>query len=81
MGRNVKAGASQGPQTIKKSACQEGDVGAPLEKGMATHSSILVWEIPDKGAWRATFSGVEKDLNAAYQLNNNKERLSHLPCT
>ena len=26
----------------------------PLEKGMATHSSILVWRIPmDRGAWRA----------------------------
>ena len=27
----------------------------PLEKGMATHSSILAWRIPmDRGAWRAT---------------------------
>ena len=26
----------------------------PLEEGMATHSSILVWRIPtDRGAWRA----------------------------
>ena len=25
----------------------------PLEKGMATHSSILAWRIPkDRGAWR-----------------------------
>ena len=33
----------------------------PLEKGMATHSSILAWRIPmDKGAWRATVHGVEK---------------------
>ena len=25
----------------------------PLEEGMATHSSILVWRIPmDRGAWR-----------------------------
>ena len=30
----------------------------PLEKGMATHSSILAWRIPmDKGAWRATVHG------------------------
>ena len=30
----------------------------PLEEGMATHSSILVWRIPmDKGAWRATVHG------------------------
>ena len=26
----------------------------PLEKGMATHSSILAWRIPmDRGAWQA----------------------------
>ena len=30
---------------------------APLEEGMATHSSILAWRIPvDRGAWRATYS-------------------------
>ena len=33
----------------------------PLEKGMATHSSILAWRIlMDKGAWRATVHGVTK---------------------
>ena len=27
----------------------------PLEEGMATHSSMLVWRIPmDRGAWWAT---------------------------
>ena len=33
----------------------------PLEKGMATHSSILAWE-NDMGreAWRATVHGVAK---------------------
>ena len=31
----------------------------PLEKGMATHSSILAWSIPmGRGAWRATVPGV-----------------------
>ena len=31
----------------------------PLEKGMATHSSILAWSIPkDRGAWQATVHGV-----------------------
>ena len=28
----------------------------PLEEGMATHSSILAWEIP----WQATVPGVAK---------------------
>jgi len=31
----------------------------PLEKGMATHSSILAWRIPmDRGASQATVHGV-----------------------
>ena len=33
----------------------------PLEKGMATHSSILAGRIPmDRGAWRAAVHGVTK---------------------
>ena len=33
----------------------------PLEKGMATHSSILAWRIPmDRGAGRVTVRGVAK---------------------
>ena len=32
-----------------------------LQKGLATHSSILVWRIPmDRGAWWATVHGVSK---------------------
>ena len=39
-------------QWVKKSACSAGDSGSipglgnPLEEEMATHSSILAWEIP-----------------------------------
>ena len=33
----------------------------PLEKGMATHSSILAWRIPmDREAWRAAVHGVAR---------------------
>ena len=33
----------------------------PLEEGMATHSSILIWRIPmDRGAWRAIVFEVAK---------------------
>ena len=33
----------------------------PLEKGMATHSSILAWRIPmGRGVWQMTVHGVEK---------------------
>ena len=32
-----------------------------LEKGMATHSSILAWRLPmDRGAWHTTVYGVVK---------------------
>ena len=34
----------------------------PLEKGKATHCSILTWRIPiDRGAWKATDFGVAKN--------------------
>ena len=33
----------------------------PLEKRMATHSSILAWRTPGvRGAWQATVPGVTK---------------------
>ena len=33
----------------------------PLEEDMASHSSILAWQIPmDRGAWRAAIHGVAK---------------------
>ena len=48
----MSSGASQVAQWYKKFVCQAGEVGSvpgledPLEKKMATHSTILVWEIP-----------------------------------
>ena len=36
----------------------------PLEKEMATHSSILAWEIPGtEGAWQATWGCKELEHN------------------
>ena len=33
----------------------------PLEKGKATHSSILAWRIPmGRDAWQATVHGISK---------------------
>ena len=58
-------GASLVSQTVKNlPAVQEMEVQAlgwrhPLEKGVATHSSVLFLENPmDRGAWRATVHGV-----------------------
>ena len=48
----MKYGASLVAQIIKESACNVEDLGSipgsgrSLEKGMATHSSILTWRIP-----------------------------------
>ena len=60
--------ASLVAQTVKNlSAVQETWVRSlgredSLEKGKATHSSILAWRIPmDRGAWRATVHGVSKN--------------------
>ena len=35
-----------GGSDCKKCASEAGDPGSPLEKEMATHSSILAWKIP-----------------------------------
>ena len=44
----------------------------PLEKEMATHSSIHAWKIPqDRGAWRATAHRVTKS-----QTQDTTERLT-----
>ena len=44
---------------VKEFACSAGDLGweDPLEKEMATHSSILAM---DRGAWQATVCGVAR---------------------
>ena len=42
----------------------------PLEKEMATRSSILAWEIlMNRGAWGATIHGVAKSQTQTEQLN------------
>ena len=41
----------------------------PLEKEIATHSSILAWEIPWTGAWRATIHGGAKSWTLNEQLS------------
>ena len=60
----------------KESACSERDLGSnpgledSLEKGLATHSSILVWRIPmDRGAWQATVHGVIKSRTQLSRLS------------
>ena len=51
------------------------ELGRPLEKGMATHSSILAWRIPtDRGVWQVTAHRVASILTQlkryGYRLNS-----------
>ena len=49
----------------------------PLEKEMATHSSIFAWKNPmDKGTWWATVLEVTKESDITYRLNNNNKIIS-----
>ena len=45
---------------MQETQVQSLDREDPLEKEMATHSSIVAWEIPWTEAWRATVHGVTK---------------------
>ena len=54
-----------GGSDVKASACNAGDLGRedPLEKEMATHSSILAWEILwTEEPGEATVHGVTESL-------------------
>ena len=51
----------ENPPAMQETQVRSLGPGDPLEKGMATHSSILAWSIPmDRGAWQATVHGVTK---------------------
>ena len=66
------------------STCSEGDSGLilgqadPLEKGMATHSSILAWEIPlteEPGRLRSMGS---QELDTIERLNYHLQNLVNI---
>ena len=49
----------------------------PLEKGMATDSSILAWRIPmDRGAWWATVHGGHKESDTTERRRTHTPRAS-----
>ena len=52
------------PSVMKENQVRSLGWEDPLEKGMATHSSILAWRIPtDRGAWWATVHWVVEELD------------------
>ena len=58
-----------GGSEVKASPCNAGDLGweDPLEKEMATHSSILAWEIPwtEESAGYSPWGQKESDMTEA----------------
>ena len=61
-----------GGSVVKNPPANVGDTGHPSSipglgrsprGGMETHSSILAWRIPDRGAWQAIVHGVPKELD------------------
>ena len=57
------------PPAIQEAQVQSPGQEDPLEKGLATHSSILAWRIPkDRGAWWAAVLGVTKSLTGLSDL-------------
>ena len=56
----------------------------PLEQGIATHSSILVWKIPwIRGAWRAMVHGISKSQAQLKRLSthtHNDSCIFHYSC-
>ena len=56
----VALGLKNSP-TMQETRFRSLDPEDPLEKGMATHSSILAWRISkNREAWQATVQGVAK---------------------
>jgi len=66
-----------GVSDSKESTCSAGDLGweDPLEKGMATHSSILAWRIP----W-TTVHEVEKNQTTLNDFHFLLEPIKFLLC-
>ena len=53
------AQTEENPPAMHETWVRSLDWEDPLEEGMASHSSVLIWKIPmDRGVWWATVQGV-----------------------
>ena len=74
-----------GGSVVKNSPVSEGDMGSvpglgrSLEKEMVSHPRSLAWEIPWRGAWKATIYDITEESDMTYLLNSNPETKSVLP--
>ena len=50
-------------QEIQETGVQSLGQEDPMEKEMATHSSILAWNPMDRGAWQAAVQVITKELD------------------
>ena len=68
------------PPVMRKTWVQFLDSEDPLEKRMATHSSILAWRISmDRGTWWATTHGVAES-DATEQLSTTQHAMDSCVC-
>ena len=74
-----------GGSVVKNSPVSEGDMGSvpglgrSLEKAMVSHPRSLAWEIPWRGAWKATVYDITEESDMTYLVNSNPETKSVLP--
>ena len=54
------SGSVKSPPAMQETWVQYLGQTDPLEKKMVTQSSILAWEILDRGAWQTTVYGVAR---------------------
>ena len=68
-----------GESDVRESICSAGDLGRedPLEKGMATHSSILAWRIP----WTEEPGGLQSLLSQRVGYNLVTNAFDQLLCS
>ena len=74
-GASLVAQMVKKPPAVRESWVQSLGWEDPLEKGKATHSSILAWRILEgRGAWRATVHGVaESDMTEQISTHNEND--------
>ena len=67
-------------RAVQKTQVQSLGQEDPLEKEMATHSSILAWKIPmDGGTQRATVHGVAKSRTRLSNFTSRQEAMQKAP--